>query len=98
MPRNEPERRVYPGESRTDWLHRLKESFIVCNLQFDPDREVSKEDVRKAYLEWIGEPDQDWYPHIIRDLYASIERMGAERVPERDWAHVETFKGVRIIS
>ncbi len=98
MPRNEPDRKVYPGESRTDWLHRLKESFIVYNLQFGSDREVRKEDVRKAYLEWIGEPDQDYYPHIIRDLYDSIERMGAERVPERDWPGVTTLKGVRIIS
>ena len=98
MSRNVPDRREYPGESRIDWLHRLRDSFIVYNLQFGPDREVSKEDVRKAYLEWIGEPDQDYHPPIIRALYDSIECLGAERVPERDWPQVETFKGVRIIS
>lgn len=99
MPRNEPDRRRYPGESRIDWLHKMKESFIVCNLQFGPDREVSKRNVRNAYLEWIGEPDQDYHPPIIRDLYDSIERLGAERVPpKRDWPGVETLKGVRIIS
>ena len=98
MPRNEPDRREYPGESRADWLRKMNESFIVRNLQFDPDREVSKKDVRKAYLEWIGEPGRDYFAQNIGHLYDSIERMGAERVPERDWAHVETFKGVRIIS
>ena len=103
MPRSEPDRREYPGESRTNRLYRLQESFIVHRLRFNPGGKVFKDDLRKAWLEYIGEPDEDhdWKPSIIGHLYESVERMGAEPVYKgagRDWGDVETFKGVSIIS
>ena len=79
MPRNEPDRRMHPGESRTDWHRRLPGTFVAENLRFDPALEVGVDEVREAYLEWIGESGRDWSPPLISELYKSIICMGSER-------------------
>lgn len=96
MPRNYPDRRMHPDESRTEWHHRMQATFIACNLKFGPEMEVRKDNVRDAYMEWVGKADEDFAVLIIRDLYESITRMGAEpdRDPQKGWEPVKKFKGV----
>ena len=77
MPRNEPDRRMHTGESRTAWNRRMRGTFIAENLRFDPTLEVEIDAVRETYLEWIGESGKGWSPPIIGDLYESIITMGA---------------------
>ncbi len=79
MSRIDPSRRMYPEESRADWHRRMRGTFIVDNLKFVPDLEVGMDEVREAYLEWVDEPDQDWWPTAIGSLYESITSMGATR-------------------
>ena len=96
---NEPDRIKYREESESAWDHRLQATFIACNLQFGPGMEVVKDDLREAYLEWVGKAGENWYSHAIGDLYESVTRMGAEPDPRKDrndveWNDVKKFKGV----
>ena len=79
MPRNIPDRRMHPAESRTDWHNRMQGTFVAANLRFSPDLEVGIDDVREAYLAWIGESGRDWSPPVIGELYDSIVSMGATK-------------------
>ena len=91
MAHNEPDRRKHSGESPTAWHRRLRGTFIAENFRFDPDLEVGIDEVREAYLEWIGKSGQDWSPPLIGELYESIIRMGAERDDKE-----RKFKGVSL--
>lgn len=96
MLRTYPDRRMHPDESRTEWHHRMQATFIACNLQFAPDMEVRKDDVRDAYMEWVGKADEEFAVLIVRALYESITRMGAEphNDPQKGWTLVKIFEGL----
>ena len=103
MPCHEPDRTVHPEESRTAWHHGLQATSILCNLRFGPDMEVGKVDLRRAYWEWIGEPDEDYdrCPPVIGDLHEPVTRMGAEPVctgTRRDRADTEKPESAGTIS
>jgi len=61
--------------------------------------EVAKDDLREAYLAWVGKAGQNWYAPAIGAFYESVTRMGAEPEPWKDrndveWNDVKKFKGV----
>lgn len=96
---NEPDRIKYLEESESPWDHRLQATFIVCKLQFGPGMKVAKEDLREAYLEWVGRAGKNFFPPAIGALYESVTRMGAEPDPpwkqkDVEWNDVKKFKGV----
>ncbi|MCZ0940669.1 MAG: hypothetical protein OXJ55_18635 [Caldilineaceae bacterium] len=96
---NEQDRKKYLEESESAWDHRLQATFIVCNLKFGLGMEVTKDDLREAYLAWVGKAGQDWYPPAIGAFYESVTRMGAEPDPpskrnDVEWNDVKKFNGV----
>lgn len=78
-----------PNETPSERRRRLRERFIVENLQFSPGLSVKQDDVISAYQHSIGERHYDFYAPDIGALYNSIVRMGATR-DEKE----KTFYGV----
>ena len=78
MPHRGPGER-HPEESATAWHRKMRGTFIAERLRFDSVLEARIDEMRRAYLEWIGAPGPDFPAPFIGALYKSLRCMGAKQ-------------------
>ena len=70
-------RRGFEGQSRTAYLRHMRATFIAEKVKFHHSLSIDMTVLRKAFQEWIEEPDETFNASNIGDLYAELVGMGA---------------------